>query len=206
MLNKDNQVSAVAITPAIEETTEQTTQSVTESTTEVNIETEPVKITEQISVTTLEKNITEEVSVVTDTTTAKSNSRSTYYTEEDAINLAKVLYAECGGLKSKTEQACVAWVVCNRADYDNCSITQSAMKKGQFAYNANTPVTDELYDLAIDVLDRWSREKNGETDVGRVLPKEYGFFNGDGVRNYFRDKYDGDYNIWDYSLPSPYET
>lgn len=43
-----------------------------------------------------------------------------------------------------------------------------------------------------------------EDEVGRVLPREYLWFTGDGVRNYFRDAYtDGEY--WDWGLESPYE-
>jgi len=186
-----------------------------ETTKQIEQVTEPVS--NDIVETTTEEVTTEEITTVCATTeeitTTENTTQATepvksysHYTEEDIINLAKVLYAECGSVKSKTEQACVAWVVCNRADYDNCSISQSAKKKGQFAYNPNTRVTDEMYDLAADVLERWSREKDGESNVGRVLPKEYGFFYGDGVRNYFRDKYNGDYNTWDYSLDSPYDT
>ena len=78
----------------------------------------------------------------------------------------------------------------------------------QFAYSAGAPtVSDYGYDLvalARDVLDRWSREKAGQTDVGRVLPKDYQWYAGDGKHNYFRDKYRGG-SRWDYSLPSPYQ-
>lgn len=77
---------------------------------------------------------------------------------------------------------------------------------GAFAYIEDTPVTDELHDLAADVLARWNAEKNGESDVGRVLPTEYIYFSGDGKHNYFRNAYKENYDIWDYSLPSPYES
>lgn len=43
-----------------------------------------------------------------------------------------------------------------------------------------------------------------EDEVGRVLPLEYLWFTGDGVRNYFRDAYEGD-EYWDWGLESPYE-
>lgn len=128
-----------------------------------------------------------------------------YYDQEDIVNMAKVLYRECGGVGSVTQQACVAWTVCNRADYSNEGISDAIKRKNQFAYDVNAPVTDDLMWLAEDVLSRWNREKNGETDVGRVLPKEYGYFYGDGKQNYFRDKFRGDYTIWDYSLESPYD-
>lgn len=131
-----------------------------------------------------------------------------YYTEDEVVMLAKVLYRECRGIKSDTEKACVAWTVCNRVgqmDSQN-SIHEVIRYPGAFAYTEDTPVTDELYALALDVLGRWNAEKNGRIEVGRVLPVEYTYFSGDGKHNYFRNAYKGDYTIWDYSLPSPYES
>lgn len=128
-----------------------------------------------------------------------------YYTEQDAIDIAKVLYHECRGVPSKTEQACVAWTVLNRVDKHDSTVYSIVRAPYQFAFYENAPVWNELLDLAYDVLERWNREKNGETDVGRVLPKEYTFFSGRNGHNYFRDSYKGEYNIWDYSLNSPYQ-
>ena len=53
-------------------------------------------------------------------------------------------------------------------------------------------------------MQRWNAEKNGKTDVGRVLPKEYTFFIGDGFENHFTDEWKST-DYWDWSLPSPYE-
>lgn len=47
-------------------------------------------------------------------------------------------------------------------------------------------------------------EKDGETEVGRVLPREYLFFTGDGEHNHFRTEWEGG-QTWDWSLRSPYE-
>ncbi len=47
--------------------------------------------------------------------------------------------------------------------------------------------------------------KDGEADVGRVLPSDYLWFTGDGKRNHFRNAYRGG-QIWDWSLPTPYES
>lgn len=129
---------------------------------------------------------------------------SAHYTEQDIINLAKILWVECGGVKSITEQACVAWTVCNHVDYGYATTISGAIKyKGHFAWRSNAPVKDNLYELAADVLERWSRERNGETDVGRVLPKGYTYFYGDGVHNYFHN---GNRVLWDYSLQTPYDS
>lgn len=129
----------------------------------------------------------------------------TYFTEDDATDLAKVLLRECGGIPSKTEQACVAWCVLNRVDEYGSSIYDVLREPNQFAFSDTTEVRDDLYELAKDVLWRWNDEKNGITESGRVLPREYIYFHGDGVHNYFRNAFSGDYDTWDYSLESPYE-
>ena len=81
------------------------------------------------------------------------------------------------------------------------------LQKNQFAYNKNAPVWDDLRVIVEDVLWKWTLERNGHTDVGRVLPNNYFWFNGDGKHNYFRDTYETyKAHIWDYSLESPYES
>jgi hypothetical protein len=70
-------------------------------------------------------------------------------------------------------------------------------------YNPDNPVEPELLSLVEDVLARWAAEGDG-ADAGRVLPKEYLFFSGDGYHNYFRTEWDGG-STWDWSLTSPYE-
>lgn len=129
-----------------------------------------------------------------------------YYTEEEVIMVAKVLYHECRGIPSDTEKACVAWTICNRVDAGyGSTISRVVTAHGQFAYGHYTPVWDELYDLAKDVLTRWNHEKNGAFNVGRVLPKDYLWYSGDGRHNYFRNHYNAAYGYWDYSIESPYD-
>lgn len=130
----------------------------------------------------------------------------THYTEDDIIMLAKLLYSECRGVDSVTEQACVVWTVLNRVDYDGISIAEAVTSPHQFAYSSSVPIWDDLYWLAEDVLSRWNAEQNGDTSVGRVLPPDYRWFGGDGKQNHFRNAYSGNYQIWDYSLESPYES
>lgn len=132
-----------------------------------------------------------------------------HYTEDEIIMVAKVLYRECRGIPSATEKACVVWTICNRVDSDEFpgdTIAEVITYPNAFAYTEDTPVWDELYDLAEDVLSRWNAERNGSVLVGRVLPPDYEYFSGDGEHNYFRNEYIGDYDIWDYSLDSPYES
>lgn len=129
-----------------------------------------------------------------------------YYYKTDIAALAKVLYTECRGIPSTMEQACVAWTVLNRLDAGYADTVMGVLTApNQFAYYENTPVDKDLYNLAWDVLTRWNNEKNGIEDVGRVLPPEYLYFSGRNGHNYFRNAYSGDFDVWDYSLPNPYE-
>lgn len=122
--------------------------------------------------------------------------------------IAKTLYGECRG-SIKQDQAAVVWCILNRVDSFNgegeAAIIGTIIAKNQFTgYRKNNPVLPKLEEMAIDVLGRWELEKLGETDVGRVLPKEYRWFLGYNGRNHFRDSYRNG-KIWDWSLESPYE-
>ncbi len=126
------------------------------------------------------------------------------YTDADAVMIAKVIYNEARGIPSDTEKACIVWVILNRVDAGYAdTISGVVTARYQFAYNARTPVWDELLSLSYDVLGRWAKEKQGQTDVGRVLPKDYLWYTGNGVHNLFRNSYSGKWH-WNYSLPSPY--
>lgn len=143
------------------------------------------------------------VAVVT-TVSACSRQAGVERTENDAEYIAKTLWGECRGC-STTEQAAVAWCILNRVDAAfGDSVERVVTFPNQFlGYDEDNPVADEQYEIALDVLARWEREKQGETDVGRVLPPDYLWFHGDGQHNYFRNKYQGGAR-WDWSLPSPY--
>lgn len=131
------------------------------------------------------------------------------YTSTDAVMMARVMFLEARGIKSKTEIACIGWTILNRVDAGYGSIQKVITAPNQFAYRASASTTSDYgYDLvalATDVLDRWSKEKAGQAAVGRVLPKGYLWYAGDGKHNYFRNQYKGG-TRWTYSLPSPYES
>lgn len=119
--------------------------------------------------------------------------------------LAKVVYREARGMKSDAYKAGVIWCVLNRVDnetFDN-SISKVITAKHQFAWVPKTPIKEEFCELAKDVIARWLLEKEGYTDVGRVLPSDYLFFAGRNGLNYFRKKYRSK-TYWDWSLKSPY--
>ncbi len=130
------------------------------------------------------------------------------YTEADAQYIARTIWGEARGC-SKMEQAAVAWCILNRVDNENPyfpdTIAGVVKQPSQFSgYSGRNPVEDELLELANDVLARWEQEKNGETDVGRVLPERYLYFGGNGRHNCFRTQ-SGWNDIWDWSCENPYE-
>lgn len=126
-------------------------------------------------------------------------------TEEELTILAQIVWAEARGVSSTREQAAVIWCVLNRVDAGfGGSIKSVATAPHQFAWSRCSPAPEEFVELARDVCTRWADEKAGTEDVGRVLPPEYLYFGGDGEKNYFRDSWRHG-NVWDWSLPDPYE-
>ena len=128
------------------------------------------------------------------------------WTYEEVEMLAKTIWAEARGVPSTARQAAVAWCALNRLDVDTFGDTLAEVlsKPYQFAYDPASPVTDEFLALADDVLHRWYLEQNGVEDVGRTLPEDYLFFEGDGLENHFRKEYEKTGDTWDWSLPDPY--
>lgn len=61
-------------------------------------------------------------------------------------------------------------------------------------------------EIARDVLVRWHSEKNGTSEVGRVLPKDYLYFTGDGVRNFYTAEWSSSAAEYGWTLQSPYGT
>lgn len=129
--------------------------------------------------------------------------KEAYVDSVAAEYLANVAWGEARGC-SVTEQAAVMWCVLNRVDsplYPG-SVGEVVTQRAQFhGYSESNPITPELLQLANDVLTYWSE---GD-DSGRVLPKEYLYFIGDGKHNYFYKTWGGNATAWDWSLPSPYE-
>lgn len=120
--------------------------------------------------------------------------------------LAQTVWGEARGC-STTEQAAVVWCILNRVDSsqfpdDPLMVVQ---QERQFdGYHPSYPVEPDLVTLVEDVMTRWEMEDKLVGKVGRVLPKEYLFFEGDGSHNHFRQEYIKTGETWDWSLPSPY--
>ena len=113
-----------------------------------------------------------------------------YFTEDDVAEVAKMLWGEARGCTRDNQIKC-AWVVCNRVDDERFPDTIQGVlsQPHQFhGYSDSFPVTDELYNVAFDVLTRWSYEKQG-VPVRRELPSSFLWFTGNGQENIFREVY-----------------
>ena len=111
---------------------------------------------------------------------------------EDVEAIARTLYGECRGAETVAEQEAVAWVILNRLDAGYADTVLGVVSApGQFAgYSPEHPLWPELVEVARRVLTLHHREQIGIA-VERVMPREYLWFSGDGVRNTFRDQYRG---------------
>lgn len=132
------------------------------------------------------------------------------YTDKDVELIAKTVYGEALVTQSDTEMAAVVWCILNRVDVKDYACGNSieyvvTFPKQFHGYDPDNPVTPHIKELVIDVLDRWQAEKEGVENVGRILPKEYRFFEGDGRHNHYATSYGGN-DYWDWSLESPYES
>lgn len=126
-------------------------------------------------------------------------------TKEEVETLAKIVYREARGVSGRKHKAAIVWCILNRLDNGSWgdNIIEVATYPGAFAWIPDTPVDQDLLSLVIDVVSRWNYERQGLENVGRVLPKDYLYFIGDGEYNYFSKNWKG-LNYWDWSLPNPY--
>lgn len=130
-----------------------------------------------------------------------------YFTWDDIVMLSKLVYGEACN-QAYDQQAAVVWCVLNRMDsprFTGNDIRSVVTAPYQFAgYKDNKPVLERHIKLVTDVLERYLREKNGETNVGRTLPKDYYYFVGFGGYNHFSKVWRQE-EYWDFSNPNPYE-
>ena len=113
-----------------------------------------------------------------------------YFSEDDVIAVAKMLWGEARGCALDNQQKAV-WCVLNRVDDSRFPDTIQGVlsQPSQFhGYSPDFPVWDELKEVARDVLTRWSLEKQGVT-VERELPNTYLWFTGYNGSNHFREVY-----------------
>lgn len=105
--------------------------------------------------------------------------------------LGRAIWGEAGGVQDEAQRAAVAWCALNRADAWGIDIWD-VLNVGAFHGLAiQGEVPEQHVEMARDVLARWALEAEGWVDVGRALPEQYLYFEGDGVRNHFSTEYGG---------------
>ena len=184
------------------------TYAAAETEAETSVKTETEKNTEATTETTSTEVETEvESESETEATVEETEADFSEYPYDDgqAVALAQLMWAEARGC-TKREQSMVAWTVLNRIDvcYDGKTDFWSILTApDQFAYWTSSPYEEYEHQIAIDVLQRWSAEKDGVEESGRTLPHGYLYYYGDGVHNYFSTNGSGG-DLW-FGLGDPYE-
>lgn len=111
--------------------------------------------------------------------------------DELAELAGRAIWGEAGGIQDEAQRAAVVWCACNRADAWDMDIGD-VLNVDQFhglAICGEVPA--EHVELARDVLARWTLEAEGWQNVGRVLPSQFMYFEGDGKVNHFSTEYGG---------------
>lgn len=162
--------------------------------------------TEQTTATPVAEQTEQSASELSAAETTPPGAASTpLWTTDDVSVLCKTVFGEAG-TESPEQMAAVVWCVLNRVDDPTFpdNISDVATQAFQFqGYNRRNPIDLTAEKIALDVLERWQREKNGEMDVGHILPREYLYFLGDGIVNHYTKSF-GAAEEWDWSLESPY--
>lgn len=111
----------------------------------------------------------------------------------DAEELARVVYGTAL-YNSPEAQRAVMWCIINRVEsplYPDTVVDVCQQPQQWMGYSADTPVLDQLYDLACEVLDTW------EAGGARNLPQGCLWFDWTGPEAItFRTAFDGKYNEW----------
>lgn len=128
----------------------------------------------------------------------------TYETFDEALERAKTavpdelaelagraIWGEAGGIQDEAQRAAVVWCACNRADAWDMEIGDVLNVDAFHGLAIKGEVPEQHVELARDVLARWTMEAEGWQDVGRVLPSQYLYFEGDGRVNHYSTEYGG---------------
>jgi len=112
--------------------------------------------------------------------------RWTYY---DVPVISRMVWGEGRGV-SRNEQKLIVWTVLNRVDhptnYHN-TIAGVVRARGQFhGYYRNFPVTPEIREMVIEVLEAWDRDEQAKVYEPFSRCSHFLYFHGDGRHNWFR--------------------
>lgn len=111
--------------------------------------------------------------------------------DELAELAGRAIWGEAGGIPDEAQRAAVVWCACNRADAWDMEIGEVLTVDQFHGLAIKGKVPEQHVELARDVLARWTLKAEGWQDVGRVLPSQYLYFEGDGRVNHFSTEYGG---------------
>lgn len=111
--------------------------------------------------------------------------------DELAELAGRAIWGEAGGIQDEAQRAAVVWCACNRADAWDMEIGDVLNVDAFHGLAIKGEVPEQHVELARDVLARWTLEAEGWQDVGRVLPSQYLYFEGDGRVNHYSTEYGG---------------
>lgn len=129
--------------------------------------------------------------------------------EQDEIKMAKMLWGE-DRANPTYMRAAVIWCLFNRMEANKDSIDANINEIIFPGYRDTNLVMDWAVNLVRDVTIRYVLELNGFTDVGRVLPREFLYYEQlpEHEEHTFKTTIrlmDPKCIVWDWSLPSPYK-
>lgn len=112
----------------------------------------------------------------------------------------------------RMQAAAVVWCILWRVEdttwnYWPDNVAGVVTQEEQFlGYRPENWIDSELREITIDVLGRYLAWKNGASleEIGCVLPPEYLWFCGAYGQNWFRNSFDGEFTVWDWSWGNPY--
>lgn len=111
--------------------------------------------------------------------------------DELAELAGRAIWGEAGGIPDEAQRAAVVWCACNRADAWDMEIGDVLNVDAFHGLAIRSTVPEQHIELARDVLARWTLEAEGWMDVGRALPSQYLYFEGDGRVNHYSTEYGG---------------
>jgi hypothetical protein len=164
----------------------------------------PTDPVETVIQETVEETVPETTAVVTEPVETEPVIPS-LANDYDIELIARTIWGEAGGCYIVEHKAAVGWVILNYVDTYGETIEEAVTAEGRFhGYRDWGECPQDILDLAADVVHRWEQERAGIENVGRVIPKDYLYFSAYEGHNRFRNAFDGDYDVWDWTLASPY--
>lgn len=128
--------------------------------------------------------------LVPDPYPAIRENRTKHYTpsDDELDMIARTIWGVSRGQRNDMECRAVVWCILNRvaSPLFPDTVYEVITEAEQFpAYLSSNPILSDNLAIAREVVNKWKAEQSGVLDVGRVLPANYIYFNGNGSVNFF---------------------